>query len=133
MPAFDPTALPAEVLAFLAERHLAALTLVRPDGRPHVTAVGVTWAGGTDPARVITWNGSVKARLLERHGPLPAAVCQVDGGRWLTLEGTAVVTADPDRCAEGVRRYARRYSPPKDRGPDRRVIELIVTTVMGRA
>ena len=25
-----------------------------------------------------------------------AAVCQVDGGRWLTLEGPAEVTDDPD-------------------------------------
>ena len=133
MPSFDPGTLPEEVRAFLRERHLLTLTLVRPDGRPHVTPVGVTWEGGGTPARIITWNGSVKARLLERHGPLPAAVCQVDGGRWLTLEGTATVTADPQRCAEGVRRYAERYSPPKDRGSDRRVIEIAVTTVLGRA
>jgi PPOX class probable F420-dependent enzyme len=133
VPAHDPAALPEEVLAFLRERHLATLTLVRPGGRPHVTPVGVTWAGGQEPARIITWEGAVKARLLERHGTLAAAVCQVDGGRWLTLEGTATVTADPVRCAEGVRRYAERYSPPKDRGPDRRVIELAVATVLGRA
>jgi hypothetical protein len=37
--ALDPTHLTPEVLGFLAERHLASLTLVRPDGRPHVTPV----------------------------------------------------------------------------------------------
>ena len=49
------------------------------------------------------------------------------------MEGVALVTADPDRCAEGVRRYAERYSEPKDRGPDRRVIEITVDRLLGRA
>ena len=119
---------------FVRERHLASLTLVRPDGRPHVTPVGFTWDPDSGLARVITWNGSVKARLLAANGDgLRAAVCQVDGGRWATMEGLAVVTADPDRCAEGVRRYAERYSEPKDRGPDRRVIEITVDRLLGRA
>lgn len=121
-----------EMLAFVAERHLASLTLVRANGTPHVTPVGFTWDDEAGLARVITWNGSVKARLLDRQGPVRAALCQVDGGRWCTLEGEAVVTDDPDRCAEGVRRYAERYSEPKDRGPDRRVIELRVDRLLGR-
>lgn len=119
---------------FVRERHLASLTLVRGDGRPHVTPVGFTWDPDTGLARVITWNGSVKAKLLERSpAGLRAAVCQVDGGRWATMEGLAVVTGDPLRCAEGVRRYAERYSEPKDRGPDRRVIEITVDRLLGRA
>lgn len=122
-----------EMLTFVDERHLASLTLVRPDGRPHVTPVGFTWDAEAELVRVITWAGSVKATLLAASGPLRAAVCQVDGGRWLTFEGEAEVTADPARCSEGVRRYAARYSEPKDRGPDRRVIELRPAKVMGRA
>lgn len=119
---------------FVRERHLASLTLVRADGRPHVTPVGFTWDPETGLARVITWNGSVKAKLLDRAASgLRAAVCQVDGGRWATMEGLAVVTADAERCAEGVRRYAERYSEPKDRGPDRRVIEITVDRLLGRA
>ena len=119
---------------FVRERHLASLTLVRPDGRPHVTPVGFTWDADTGLARVITWNGSVKSRILTAtESGLRAAVCQVDGGRWATFEGLAVVSADPERCAEGVRRYAERYSQPKDRGPDRRVIESAVDRVLGRA
>ena len=41
--AHDPTALPPEVTEFLTERHLATLTTIRPDGTPHVVAVGFTW------------------------------------------------------------------------------------------
>ncbi len=126
-----PGQLGPEALEFLTERHLASLTLVRPDGRPHVTPIGVTWDPDAGLARIITWSGSAKARLLERHGDSVAAVCQVDGGRWLTLEGTATVTADADRCAEAIARYARRYQPPKDRGADRRAIEITVERVLG--
>ncbi|MDH3708157.1 MAG: hypothetical protein OES57_18985, partial [Acidimicrobiia bacterium] len=82
--------------------------------------------------RVITWSGSKKTRILEAADRGRAAVCQVDGGRWVTFEGDAVVSADPDRCAEAVRRYGERYQPPKDRGPDRRVIEISVDRVLGR-
>ena len=52
--AFDPAALPAEVLAFLAERHLATLTTLGPAGRPHVVAVGFTFDPADGVARVIT-------------------------------------------------------------------------------
>lgn len=117
---------------FLTERHLASLSLVRPDGTPHVTPVGFTWDPETGMARVITWSGAVKVRLLERAGTLQAALCQVDGGRWATLSGPATVSADPDVCADAVRRYAVRYREPRDRGADRRVIRVAVADVMGR-
>ena len=126
-------ALDESTIAFVRERHLASLTLVRPDGRPHVTPVGFTWDDDAGLVRVITWAGSVKAKLLAAAGSLEAAVCQVDGGRWLTFAGTATVSADPERCAEGVRRYAERYRPPADRGADRRVIELTPRTILGRS
>ena len=131
--AHDPARLSTEILDFLTERHLASLTLLRSDGTPHVTPIGVTWDDHSGLARIITWNGSQKSRILEASGGGRAAVCQIDGGRWLTLEGHAVVSGDPDRCAEAVRRYGERYRPPKDRGPDRRVIEITVDRVMGRA
>ena len=76
----------------------------------------------------------MKSKILTRADtPLRAAVSQVDGGRWITLEGNAIVTDDMERCLEGTRRYAQRYSEPKDRGDDRRVIELSVERIMGRA
>lgn len=130
--ALDPAALPATALEFLTERHLATLTLLRPDGTPQVTPVGVTWDPAAGLARIITWSGSQKTKILERTDGGRAAVCQVDRGRWITLEGHAVVTGDPERAAEAVRRYSERYSPPRrDRGPDRRAIEITVDRVMG--
>ena len=39
---FDGSDLPAEVTAFLTERHCATLTTLRPDGTPHVVPVGFT-------------------------------------------------------------------------------------------
>ena len=130
--AHDPTSLPPEVTEFLTERHLATLTTMRPDGTPHVVAVGFTWDVEAGLVRVITWAGSRKARNLVARPGSPAAVCQVEGGRWLTLEGTAVVTGEPDRVAEGVRRYAQRYREPGER-EDRVVIEIAVSRVLGRA
>ena len=130
--AHDPTALGDDVLAFLAERHLATLTTLRPDGSPHVVAVGFTYEPEQRLVRVITFAPSRKARNLVARPGSRAAVSQVDGGRWLTLEGAAVVTDDPVRVAEAVRRYADRYRQPGERD-DRVAIELTVDRVLGRA
>ena len=128
----DPGSLPDAVRAFLTERHLATLTLRRADGRPHVTPVGFTYDEDRRLARVITWTDSWKTKHVQRGPEHEVALCQVDGGRWLTLYGTAVATTDPERAAEGVRRYAERYRQPKDRA-DRVVIEVAVTDITGRA
>ena len=128
---FDLDRLDDEVLAFLRERHLATLTTLRSDGSPQVTPVGVTFEAETKTARVITWAASAKARNVARAPGQRVAVCQVDRGRWLTLYGAAVVTDDPDRVAEGVRRYAERYRQPKERS-DRVVIEISVDSMVGR-
>jgi PPOX class probable F420-dependent enzyme len=134
--AFDPTALPDDVVAFVTERHLATLTTLRPDGSPHVVPVGFTWDAGTGLARMITFAPSRKVRNLRAAlaaGVTPrAVVCQVDGPRWLSFEGPATVTDDPDRVAEAVRRHAQRYRQPGER-PDRVAIEITVDRVLGRA
>lgn len=129
--ALDPRTPPNEVTTFLTERHLATLTTLRPDGTPHVVAVGFTWDPDEVLVRVITFASSRKARNVANSPHGPAAVCQVDGGRWLTLEGAATVTSDPARVAEAVRRYAERYSQPKER-VDRVVIEIAVERILGR-
>lgn len=127
---FDPADLPEHVRQFLTDRHLATLTLQRSDGRPHVTPVGFSFEPERTLARVITWADSWKYRHVARQPGQPVAICQVDGGQWLTLYGTAVATDDAERAAEGVRRYAERYRSPKDR-PDRVVIEVTVTEIVG--
>lgn len=129
--AHNPAALSPEVVTFLSERHLASLTTMRADNTPHVVAVGFTWDPEESLVRVITWAGSRKARNVAQRPGSPAAVCQVDGGRWLSLEGTATVTDDPERVALAVNRYAKRYREPKERN-DRVVIEIAVTRIMGR-
>ena len=128
--ALDPVALPGEVQAFLAERHLATLTTLRPDGTPHVVAVGFTWDADAGLVRVIT-NGTSRKAAHVRAGSARAVVAQVDGPRWLALEGVPVVRDEPDRVAEAVRRYASRYRQPGV-NPARVVIEIAVDRVLGR-
>lgn len=132
MATFDPFAPGDDVLAFCSEYHLATLTVVRADGRPHVTAVGFTYDPERALVRVITWRDSWKAKHVAARGTAEAAVCTVDGGRWLAFNGTATVTDEPDAIREGVERYAARYRQPKERD-DRVVIELAVSSIVGRA
>lgn len=129
--ALDPASLPEEALTFLRERHLATLTTLRPDGSPHVVAVGFTWDDEAQLARVISFAPSRKARNLVASPGSRAVVAQVDGGRWLSLEGPAVVTDDRERVAEAVRRYAERYRQPGERA-DRVAIEIQVDRILGR-
>lgn len=127
--ALDPSDLAPEVTAFLAERHLAALVTMRADGSPHVVPVGFSWDAPARTVRIITFASSVKYKNALRGGR--AVVSQVDGGRWLTLEGTVSGTDDPQRVALAVAGYAARYRQPGER-PDRVAIEIAVDTVMGR-
>lgn len=117
---------------FWTERHLCTLTTVRPDGTPHVVPVGVTLDVEAATARVIASRGSHKVRQVLAAGPDGAvvAVCQVDGARWSTLEGRAVVRQSPEEVADAVRRYAERYRQPRP-NPERVVIEIAVTRVLG--
>ena len=117
-------------LDFLAERHLATLTTLRADGSPHVVAVGFSYDAEAGVVRVITGGTSQKVRNIDRGSR--AAVCQIDGARWLSLEGPAVVRRDEAAIAEAVRRYAERYQAP--RLNDTRVaIEITVERILGRA
>ena len=125
-----PSDLSPEALAFLLERHLGTLSTHRADGILHVCAVGFTWDPDALMVRVITGGGSQKVRNVERSGR--AAVGQVDGGRWLSLEGPARVTRDPEEIAEAVTRYTERYQEPRV-NPQRVAIEITVERVLGRA
>jgi F420H(2)-dependent biliverdin reductase len=122
------TRLTTDALAFLSERHLAMLTTLRADNSPHVVAVGFTFDPKTHIARVITSGGSQKAVNAERGGV--AVLSQVDGARWLSLEGGASVNANKDAVRDAELRYAQRYRTPRA-NPRRVVIEVQVERVLG--
>ena len=127
---FDPGTEDPALQAFLTQRHLATLTTLRPDGTPHVVPVGFTYEPARRLARVITFAPSRKARNVVAAPGGPTSLCQLDGARWVTIEGAAFVRDDPEAVAEAVRRYAARYRPPKARS-DRVVIELEVHRILG--
>ena len=122
------TRLTNDALAFLTERHLAMLTTLRADGSPHVVAVGFTFDPKTHIARVITTGGSQKAFNAARGGV--AVLSQVDGARWLSLEGHAGVSTDVESVRDAELRYAQRYRTPRA-NPRRVVVEVHIERVLG--
>jgi F420H(2)-dependent biliverdin reductase len=129
----NPSDITPEMVQFLRDRHLATLTTLRADGSPHVVAVGFSYDTEQQCARVITFSTSQKAKNALLGGR--AAVSQVDGGRWLTLEGVARLVdrdTNPEEVQRAVAGYAARYQEPKER--DNRVAIIIaVDRIMGRA
>lgn len=113
------------LLEFIAERHLATLVTQRADGSPHAVPVGFTLHQGN--VRVITFSTSVKAKNAARGGR--ASVTQLDGARWVTLEGSVRLLTDATSVSDAVDAYARRYRPPKVRA-DRVVVEIEVDRVL---
>ncbi|HWD78730.1 MAG TPA: acyltransferase, partial [Kribbella sp.] len=82
--------------------------------------------------RVICSGTSYKARTIRRLGEASVAVTQVDGRRWSTLEGRAVVSDDPAHVLDAETRYAKRYKQPRP-NPARVVIEITITKALGNA
>jgi PPOX class probable F420-dependent enzyme len=120
-------------LQFWNEYHLCTLTTLRPDGRPHVVPVGVTLDADAGIARVITRKSSRKVANVQAApaGQAHVAVCQVDGGRWATLEGTAQVRTHPAAVDDAVARYGERYGRTPAPDPERVVIEITIERAMG--
>ena len=127
--ALDLSNLGDDVLTFLAEYHIGTLTTLRTDGSPHVVPVGFSYDPSDRTARVITSGSSQKARNIGDRGP--AVLAQVDGGRWLSLEGEARVSREPDAVERAVEAYASRYGQPGE-SATRVAIEVSVTRMMGR-
>ena len=119
-----------DALDFLTERHLATLTTIRSDGTPHVVPVGFTFDAATATVRVICSDGGQKVRNVDAGSR--SVVCQVDGARWLSLEGQAVVVRDSDAIADAEKRYAKKYQSPRP-NPSRVVMVIMVDRVLGRA
>lgn len=121
MSSFRPgwEAFPPALLAFWTERHLCTLTTLRADGTPHVVPVGLALDHERHCGWVITSASSQKARHVRAavqpaaEGGAVVAACQVDGRRWSTLEGTAVLLDDPESVRRAEQVYAARYRTPR--------------------
>ncbi|ACZ30329.1 pyridoxamine 5'-phosphate oxidase-related FMN- binding protein [Xylanimonas cellulosilytica DSM 15894] len=122
-----------EQLVFVTERHLATLTTLRADGSPHVTPVAFMWDAASGTAVMTTERWSAKAVNARRRGPdggpPRAALCQVDGGRWMTIEGVIEVDDDPAALADAAARHARRYHEV-EAGDERTVLRLTADRVL---
>ncbi|MEV0529988.1 pyridoxamine 5'-phosphate oxidase family protein [Streptomyces nigra] len=125
--------LSAEIEDFLAEPNQAILVTQRPNGTPHAVPVSFTWDGEARVARVLTGAKSKKARNLVAAPGSRVALCQRDQiSSWVTLEGTGTVSEDPERLADGARRYVERYGKEWLNPPGAAVIEVAVDVVMAR-
>lgn len=122
----------ADLLRFWQERHLCTLTTLRGNGRPHVVPVGATLDPEGGLARIIAGRTSLKVRHVAASGAAgaPVAVCQVEGRRWATVEGTATIGTSAEEVAEAVRRYAERYREPRP-NPERIVILIRIDRIVG--
>lgn len=126
------TVLPAstDFRDFWTERRLCTVTTLRPDGTPHVVPMGVAVEFEADRAWAITSGRSRKARNIAAAPGARIAVCCLDGARWSTLEGIAVVLDDPASVAEAERRYAARYKVPRE-NVARVAVRIEVSRVLG--
>ena len=113
-------------LQFVADRHLAMLSTRATDGAIHSIAVGFTLHDGV--VRIITSDGTQKVRNIERDGR--ATVGQVDGARWISFVGTAVIERGRDEITLAENLYGARYRQPQP-NPKRVVIRIDVDRVLG--
>jgi len=113
-------------LQFVADRHLAMLSTMATDGAIHSIAVGFTLHDGV--VRIITSDGTQKVRNIERDGR--ATVGQVDGARWISFVGNAVIERGRDEITLAENLYGARYRQPRP-NPKRVVIRIDVGRVLG--
>ena len=113
-------------LQFVADRHLAMLSTMATDGAIHSIAVGFTLHDGV--VRIITSDGTQKVRNIERDGR--ATVGQVDGARWISFVGNAVIERGRDEITLAENLYGARYRQPQP-NPKRVVIRIDVGRVLG--
>ena len=93
-----------------AGTRLAHVALTRPDGRPHVTPVCFILDG--DEVAFALSPGSVKGKSLARDRRI--AICVSDENQpysFVTIEGEARISAEPDQIKHVGARIAARYYP----------------------
>jgi PPOX class probable F420-dependent enzyme len=105
-----------------AGTRLAHVALTRPDGRPHVTPVCFILDG--DELAFALSPGSVKGKSLARDRRI--AVCVSDQRQpygFVTVEGHAHISAEPDRIRHVAAGIAARYYPSQ---PAEELVESFV-------
>jgi F420H(2)-dependent biliverdin reductase len=129
----DLDALPERTTALLADRAFAALTTIRPDGRPHTAVVGYSYDPATHECWLILRGSGVKyGNLTATGGAQPVTLCQLgDGGRWITFAGMLRLVPGPEALAATLRRYRDRYGEQIGDDPTRVCAVLTVTNAYG--
>ena len=83
---------------------------------------------GLIPSDVLARLGGHTAENADKRGV--AVLSQVDGARWLSLEGKASVQTGLEPVRDAELRYAQRYRTPRP-NPKRVVIEVRIERVLG--
>ncbi|MFC6154600.1 pyridoxamine 5'-phosphate oxidase family protein [Nocardioides yefusunii] len=127
-------AIPHKIVEFYDEYQINTLTTIRPNGRPHVVPVGLTLDVENECAWIITRDGSRKVANI-REAALSddgarVALCQVDGPRWSTIEGTAKVVTDEAQVNRAIELYTARYKRPAENGTSRVAIRIEVDRIV---
>ena len=119
------------------------LATVRPDGRPHVAAVGALWVDGK-----VYFTSGPETRKSRNLAHNPACVCSVSLPNLdLVIEGTAARVTDEDTLQRLAQRYAAQgwparvsdgaltaeYSAPSAGPPPWHLYVLTPTTAFGVA
>ncbi|GGB24369.1 MULTISPECIES: pyridoxamine 5'-phosphate oxidase family protein [Flexivirga] len=126
LPLGDP-----EVQEFWAERHLATLTTLTSDGRPHTVPVAPVLDADNGALRILASRRSRKVRNVTEAGDEPwVSVCQVDGRRWCTANGTAEVLTDDESVQHAEKVYAERFRVPRP-NPERVVLFVTIDHLIG--
>jgi len=98
----------AEREAFLAETHVAVVSVAQPGRAPLSVPVWYRYEPGGD-VRFVTGGRSKKAELIRRAGRLSLLVqSETPPYQYVSVEGPAAVRDDPDFESD-VRAVARRY------------------------
>lgn len=84
-----------EARAFLREHHRGVLSVMRPDGRPQMSAISVALDGEGRPA-ISTRETAFKVRRIREDPRVSLFVVSEDFWSWIQIDGTATVLSMPD-------------------------------------
>lgn len=130
--ALDLDALPDRTPALLSDDSFAALTTIRPDGRPHTALVGYSWDPISKECWMILRGSGVKyGNLVAAGSSQRVTLCQSGAGRWVTFEGVLRLVEGPDALAETLKRYRDRYGSHIGDDPTRICAILTVDRAYG--